>query len=86
METELIEFKIPEWALCYISNGECESATKEELIRVDRFLIDNNIVGTSIKEDNNGDVHEPYFSANNDIGGLACNVYDCMCLCEVKPK
>ena len=87
MKTEMIDFKIPDWALCYIFNGDDGQLTDQEKYMVDRFIIDNNIIGTSIKQDEEtGEECEAYFSASNDIGGLACNVYDCVCLCEIKPK
>ncbi len=76
---------MPDWALCMIFNADETNMEAEEVNRVNRFLIDNHVIGVSIKKAEDGSDQEPYFSASNGIGGLACNVYDCDVLCEVKP-
>ena len=80
----MYKFKIPEWAINYIYNSETEGITDEEIEMVDNFIKNNNVIGTSIIADEEGNI-ESYFSSYNAIGGLACNVYDCNCLCEIKP-
>ena len=65
---------IPEWALCYIFNGDMEGLTDEEIKMVndfeESFHQPNGVIIDTPKDD-----QEPYFTHYLAFG-LACNVYD----------
>jgi hypothetical protein len=77
MNKATIMYRVPEWALDYIINGDCTNLTEQEIGMTDLFIRRERIIMVSIESE------EPYFSHSNDIGGLACSVYDCNCLVSV---
>lgn len=73
-------FKIPDWSLCYLFNGDCEGLTDEEIAMCDDFMIGYKVVGISL-------INEDSETAENfgpfPAFGLACGVYDCEVLCDL---
>lgn len=77
-ETEVL--KIPEWALPYLINGDFDRLAIEELQMCKDIESRYEIIGCPEND------AEAYFSHSNDVGGLACNVYDCPCIHSRKPS
>jgi hypothetical protein len=78
MRYEKVTFIVPEWAMPFIHNDDRDNLTEEEESMVTNFLLSNNIAVVGVPDE--GD--EAYFSKSNDVGGLACNVYDIKCLID----
>ena len=66
--------KIPDWALCYIINGDASGLEDEDIEMVDKFCeqFPGAIYSPITNED--GDI-EPYFTSYPAFG-LACDVVD----------
>lgn len=64
--------RVPEWALCYIINGDKEGLNDEEIKMVDDWLERARIKILAPPADN----EESYFDPRPPFG-LGCNVYDC---------
>lgn len=68
----MIEYQIPEWAMCALFNGDFEGLTEEECEKIEAFLE---------TEHNPELVHmdrwsdEAHFTRSPDIGSYACNCY-----------
>lgn len=77
MKVIIIEMKIPDWALPYLVNGVTDNLSQEDLQLVTDFESLNNVESVNPKW------NEPYFSHSNDVGGLACNVFDCDVVCRI---
>ena len=73
-ELQKSTFKIPEWALCYLANGVTDNLTPEETKLCRKFMAANRIHIFGPPES------EAYLFHPNDVGGLACDVFDCDCL------
>ena len=71
---EILEFKIPNYALCYLINNDCSGNSEEDIIEIDNFV--NSIVNQfgnanfSLPSDNELDLG---FLTNNDINNLGCD-------------
>jgi hypothetical protein len=63
--------KVPEWAICYIVNGDATGITDEEKKAIDDFIDKNNAIIYPPNDD------EPYFAHYPLFNSLPCNVYDC---------
>ena len=64
------EYDIPSWAICYLVYGDKDGLTDEDIITVDTFLEQNNLVSCGI------DVTEEYDEFNTcPAFGLACDTY-----------
>jgi hypothetical protein len=68
--------RIPEWAMCYIINGDRDTVTDEEIEMINKYLERNNACDVDPKCWNNGEEWDPYFTTVPAFG-LACNVVDC---------
>ena len=69
-------YKVPTWAMCYFVNSDPEGLNNKEIAMCKKFLKRNNIATVGVPDEGN----EAYFCSHNDVGGLACDVYDVDCL------
>lgn len=77
MKTKLIEYAIPEWAICPLINSDNSALTSEDEIKLNKFcerVVNrhgnaNFMLGDIDREDNLG------FKAYNDIDNLGCNCF-----------
>lgn len=72
MVVPYIECTVPEWALCYVFNGDDSSLSNEDKESVDSFLNklpENGSFSLDLSSD-------PYFSRSNDINDMGSNVVD----------
>lgn len=81
-------YKIPEWAICYLANGDRDNLSDEDVKIIDDWYSGNFPKGCTF--DFGGDDNEPYFTHVPDFGHrneyalvrcgeppfLACNVLD----------
>lgn len=71
MTFEQFEYKIPQWAVCALINGDYSGLSDEDEENLNAFTDSLPIGGHwSISDD------EPYFSWDNDVDCLGNNVYD----------
>ena len=63
---------LPEWAMCYVFNGDKEGLSDEEIKMIDDWMEEKRILHISPPDDD----EESYFTSSPPFG-LACNVYDC---------
>lgn len=77
-------YRLPEWALPYLINGDDSGLTDEEIQEVDQYIQSQltragvNYFDVSLPEGS-----EPFFSHNNDIKNQGGTVYDCKVLVEI---
>ena len=71
MKETTYEYKLPTWAICAIEYGEVDSLNDADEAAIDAFLM-------SLPEGNGCFSYsdDVYFSYNNDIDGLGCDVVD----------
>lgn len=81
-KTEIRQYAIPTWALCYICNGDKSCITDEEIKMIDDWLDEHKIQCVSPVENEHGEWEE-YFS-NYPEFGLGSNVMDCDCLVKIE--
>ncbi len=72
MAKEIIEFKIPEWAVCPLVNGDYSALNDEDQEKLDRFI--NNTVNTyghaMFSANPEADNYDLGFCTSNDIDKL----------------
>lgn len=62
------EYTVPEWAVCYIENGDTDNLTDSEIEAVNSFL-------KWVKSDIHGEFEFDGFCRENDIDNMAGNCY-----------
>lgn len=79
------EYTIPEWAVCYLINGDMDNLSYDDMIKIRALEMEVSMLGKSGHWAMSGDGQESYFAKSNDMDGqLGGMVYD-MVYCAYGP-